>query len=300
MMSGSVYILRFITIFLLVAVPLTAQCKPVDFKEQEDSLVVLSSGFLDLKTTESEKESMLGRFNTLLKEVLENPESIHYPFSALKSVSVLTSPEHNFRIFTWFTLSHSGYAAHGMIQYINQKKQSTAYDLTPMADIPRNILFKTLNTDAWLGVVYYDMIEFKQKSKKFYLLLGFDGNNGITHKKVIDVLYFAPNGSPRFGSPVFTIDKRQANRVMFEYSAKAKFTLKYYEKSKVIVYDHLAPERPELEGQYPYYVPDLSYDALKLEHGKWTYKEDFDARNMDENKGKDGQKYNLKLPGSDE
>jgi hypothetical protein len=68
---------------------------------------------------------------------------------------------------------------------------------------------------------------------------------------------------------------------VFEYSSEVSMSLKYIEKRKQIVYSHLAPkdEGEILIGQYQYYGPDGSFDALELKKDKWMVIEDIDARN---------------------
>lgn len=58
--------------------------------------------------------------------------------------------------------------------------------------------------------------------------------------------------------------------------------LSYEEEYDRIMYDHLAPETPALVGMYSMYVPDLSYDALVNENGRWVLKEDVIGVNKDE------------------
>ena len=43
----------------------------------------------------------------------------------------------------------------------------------------------------WYGMLYYKIVPVKIKRKKYYTLLGWDGNDKITAKKIIDVLYGA-------------------------------------------------------------------------------------------------------------
>ena len=54
-----------------------------------------------------------------------------------------------------------------------------------------------------------------------------------------------------------------------------------YKKSKkqeLIIFDHLTPKSPNLEGMKDWYVTDLSFDAFKLEKGKWIYIQDIDVQ----------------------
>ena len=54
-------------------------------------------------------------------------------------------------------------------------------------------------------------------------------------------------------------------------------SLKYYQKSSLIVFDYLVPTSSKLEGIYEYYGPALNrFDALKLDNKKWIYVEDID------------------------
>jgi len=280
--------------------PLATVAAPRDFSQVEDSLSALSSGFLDIRLNETEKQKRLEQFNTLLEETLSDPASMSYPFAKLSHVSILSPSDRSFRIFTWFTVSPTGYTPHGMVQVIHGKRPSCkVFPLLHNAEAVRSLSYKTLDADEWFGAVYYEMIEFKQQKKRSWILLGFNGNDGVVHKKVIDVITIGSNGTPKFGSSVFYNEDRMASRVIFQYSAKAKVSVRYDEKEKMIIFDHLAPQRPGLEEQYQHYVPDLSYDALKLAKGKWMYKKDVNARNEDENKGNEGTKYNITLPEHD-
>ena len=78
---------------------------------------------------------------------------------------------------------------------------------------------------------------------------------------------------------------------MFECSQEVSMSLRYNKKQNRIIYSHLGPrqEGGVLEGQYQYYGPDGSFDALEFKKGKWVTVEDIDARN-DRSK-KDGE-YN--------
>lgn len=254
-----------------------------------DSLLFWSSSFLDKTITDDKKNTLNDRFTETLTEELSDKNSFNYPYEELKSISVKTAPDKTYRIFTWFTLQKNGYQCHGLVQTISRKlKTPVVTKLIDQAEDLRSAQFKTLNAKTWLGALYYDMIPFKIKGKKYSLLLGFDPGNGISHKKIVDVVQIMSNGQPRFGAPIFEKDKKFANRIILEYDARAKITLRYNEAAKMIVFDHLIPQRPELVDQYQFYVPDLSYDAFELVKTNWTYKPDIDARNATEDLGSQG------------
>jgi hypothetical protein len=64
------------------------------------------------------------------------------------------------------------------------------------------------------------------------------------------------------------------NRIIFEFNERVQVTLEYNEVMKMIVFDHLSPSRPSLEGQYQFYGPDFSYDGLLFEDGIWKHYSD--------------------------
>jgi hypothetical protein len=59
-------------------------------------------------------------------------------------------------------------------------------------------------------------------------------------------------------------------------------SLKYNEGRKQIIFSHLAPNNldPLLEGQFQYYGPDGSFDALNAKKGKWDYEPAIEIKNL--------------------
>ena len=86
-------------------------------------------------------------------------------------------------------------------------------------------------------------------------------------------MYFDENGQPIFGIPVFLFNKQLQNRMVFEYSINATMSLRYDNRIKMIIFDHLAPPSSLYYGDYKFYGPDFSFDGLKFENGKWNYQE---------------------------
>jgi len=68
-------------------------------------------------------------------------------------------------------------------------------------------------------------------------------------------------------------------RILFEYSARVQMSLRWIDSKKMIVFDHLSPTKASLTGNYQYYGPDFSFDALRFENGTWELVEDVDVRN---------------------
>jgi hypothetical protein len=148
------------------------------------------------------------------------------------------------------------------------------------------------DASKWFGMLYYKIIPVQVKRRQYYTLLGFNGNDKLTSKKVIDILYFGADGSPKFGDDLFRVEKKFPKRMIFEYSAQVVMSLKYNESSKMIVLDHLSPPHLGLQGQFQYYGPDFSLDGFEFKKGKWNYIQDIEARNKKnskDNKYKDPQ-----------
>ncbi len=269
---------------------------PVFAQSETDSLISWSSKFLDKQYNDETKLVNNELFIDELTSLLENKKSFDRSFPELNSVSVQTSHDKSFRVFTWFVITKSGYKTFGLMQTINPKiKNAVVTRLSDQGEDLRSAQFKTLNAKNWFGALYYDMIPFKIKGKKYHLLLGFNPGNGLSHKKVVDVVQIMNNGQPRFGAAVFEKDKKTASRIVLEYDARAKISLRYIDGVQMIVFDHLSPSRPEFVDQYEHYVPDLSYDAFELTKTGWKYLPDVKPLNPDENAGSEGVR--LVIPG---
>ena len=138
----------------------------------------------------------------------------------------------------------------------------------------------------WFGMWYYKIIPSKTKTRTYYTLLGWDGNDKYSQKKIIDVLSFDNNGVPHFGADIFNFQKKYPKRIIFEYSATCNLSLKYSNQKDSIVFGHLAPIEPQLEGQYQYYCSDMSNDGFGFKKGKWNYGADVNAVNDKDEKDK--------------
>lgn len=253
---------------------------------------------------EAERFETNKTFLKLWQEALANPQSLEFPFDSIKEVSRLTSKDKKFRIITWNVPKNDGtHAYFGFLQVNNVKIQkvgwfkkikTTEYELFPLQD--KSAAVKSAETylgdpTKWFGMLYYTVID----CDGYYTLLGWDGNDNLTQKKFIDILYFKSDGTPQFGKDVFKIPKKSPKRIVFEYSSEVAMSLKYNERSNRIVFSHLAPreEGPQLEGQFQYYGPDGSFDAFEQSKDRWILNEDIDARN------RKNKNDNAKKPDSD-
>lgn len=280
-------------IFLILTLNCSAQNTNNIFVAYEDTLKKLAPKILNSKE-DREKYNANEKFTETLERALNFENSFDYPFDSLITIARLTAPDKSFRIFNWNLPRHDGtFEYFGFVQaYHKKSKTYKLYRLTdksPETTSPEN---QILDYYEWYGAHYYKIILKKQNGKKFYTLLGWDGNDRLTTKKIIDVLYFPRGDRPKFGTPIFNIGKVVKKRMIFEYSSQAMMSLRYDEDKKLITFDHLSPPNPSLEGQYQYYGPDGSYDALKFKKGKWILMEDLDTRNEGKSNKKTSQKYN--------
>lgn len=213
------------------------------------------------------------------KKALENEGSFTYPFDSLKNIGIIKSEDEKLRIITWnLPYNDRTHKYFGFIQYKKSKKTYVFYELNDDSDNIKNPELAVLNDKNWYGALYYKIITNKNKGIVYYTLLGADLNNLLTKKKIIEILYFDKNNSPVFGNKVFKNKSIPISRVIFEFNAQTNMTLTYDKEKEMIIYDHLSPSRPSLEGQFEFYGPDFSYDGLKFERGIWNAYFDIDTR----------------------
>jgi hypothetical protein len=248
----------------------------------QDSVFNLYIDFVRSGTPESKFENSK-KFSDGLKAALAMDSKCEFAFDSLKKYKVMIeSSDKLVRIFTWEVEAEDGtHNYYGFVHSYNRKsKKYEVYKLTDKSEGMRDPENTTLDNTKWFGAYYYEIILVKHKKKKQYVLLGWDGNNRITNKRLIDVLYFDSKGFPKFGDAVFSTESgKTKKRVIFEYQAGLFMSLRYDEEKQGIVFDHLSPSNPNLEGIYSYYGPDFSYDMLQYKDGKWQYLKDIIPRN---------------------
>ncbi|MCF8374209.1 MAG: hypothetical protein K9H64_21480 [Bacteroidales bacterium] len=258
------------------------------FAFEEDSLNEMFAA-IKQASSDSEKTRLNKALFSLMEEMIYDERSFTYPFDSVKHLGIITSPDKLLRIYTW-NLAFADYTNryYGFVQYyLKEDEEYRIYPLIDKSDEIEEPERATLTDENWFGALYYDIVETKDKRHKYYTLLGWDGNNELTTKKIIDVLYFTQAGRPRFGTNIFYTLKGEGRRerkysqkrIIFEYSSKVNMVLRYDDKLNMIVFDHLSPSESHLKGNYQYYGPDWSYDALEFEKGKWQYVVDINPRN---------------------
>ena len=248
----------------------------------QDSVYNLYIDFVRSATPEIKAESNK-KFSDGLGAALAADVKGEFTFDSLRRYKVMIeSQDKLLRIFTWELEAEDGtHAYYGFIHsYSRKSKKYEVYKLSDKSDGMKDPENAVLDNSKWFGAYYYEVIPVKYKKKKYYTLLGWDGNNRITNKRLIDVLYFTDKGFPKFGDAIFSSEKGKIKkRVIFEYQAGLFMSLRYDEEKNGIVFDHLSPSNPNLEGVFSYYGPDFSYDMLQFKDGKWLYIKDILPRN---------------------
>ena len=107
----------------------------------------------------------------------------------LTTFPILTSKNKKLRIINWYIpLSNNINKYFAIVQYYNNRKEYKVEYLKPLEGEVKSANSLKLNNSQWIGALYYSLTSFKRGKKEYYLLLGWDGNDDRTDKKIIDVL----------------------------------------------------------------------------------------------------------------
>jgi len=252
------------------------------FAEYEDTLKVIAHAIMNAET-EAEKRLANQAFTINLTEVLQYEKSFKFPFDSLPTISRILSPDNTFRIFNWLLKKDNGaYEYYAIVHYHNKKRKR--YEIIPLVDNSANIRNaeqEDLDAKNWHGGLYYQIAYIKKAGRKYYTLLAWDGNDGYSTKKIIDVMYFSGKNKIKFGLPIFKKNKKESQkRVIVEYDAKTSVSVKYHKKEQRIVFNNLVPPRKDLEGLEEYYIPEGTFNTYQYKKGKWWLEQDIDIRNQ--------------------
>ena len=152
-----------------------------------------------------------------------------------------------------------------------------------------------LSPENWFGAVYQELIQTSHGGKTFYTLLGWNGVDNLTERKIIEPVILR-GGVPQFGAPLFRRE-RNLRRVVLEYRNDAMVSLCYedqfveeverervkvkgtnrhrtiekrkYHKEKMIIFDEVEPQVQGMEGLFQYYIPSGLELAYAFIDGKW-------------------------------
>ncbi|MBP3763602.1 MAG: hypothetical protein J6I49_06985 [Bacteroidales bacterium] len=298
---------------LMLCVAAAAQDKG-RMRRYEDSLAVLIGRVSDMPT---DNERYLASEETVqvLCRALEEEGSEKWRWQLPPYISFLASPDNQVRLFTWAVVRDDGvFECFGVIQYFNEREDEYQYKL--LLDKSEEIINREeslLSADRWLGAVYQDIIQVTSGERTYYTLLGWNGVDNLTERKMIEPLTLR-GGVPQFGGPLFRRE-RNLRRIVLEYTNEAMVNLSYetqviqeverkrekvkgtnryrtVEKIKehreaVIIFDEVEPQVPGMEGLFHYYVPSGTELAYAFVDGKWELRKGAQGRLTDKKLNKD-------------
>ncbi|MBI9033094.1 MAG: hypothetical protein JEZ03_01350, partial [Bacteroidales bacterium] len=292
-----------ISVVLSLSFCLSSFAQEVRFQNIETRLSFLGEIILSIADDSSREDANMV-FLTTLEKVLKDPNSFSYPFDNVPNLAVLTPEDSSFRIFNWnFPGSDSEFTFHAIIQ----KKENDTVKIFILSDHSDDIVnpeHQELNPDNWYGALYYQIIQKQFNGQKTYTLLGWDGFDRYSNKKIIEILCFE-NNEPIFGKAIFPDwNNTQQLRVIFEYNERSAFSLRYDDqaliektrKNKIrpgegmynyneiptgmIAFNRLEPMHPELQGDFKYYIARSELvDGFVFENGFWHFHSEVDAQN---------------------
>jgi hypothetical protein len=218
-----------------------------------------------LKASDKLHETLIGAF--------ELDEVFVHPFPSWSKVGAMRSPDQAFRLFNWNIPKLDGSHEYRCVLLFPDK---TYYSLKGKKSPGKAEEDKVINADEWYGALYYYIQPVKHKSETWYTLLGWEGHNLTSNKKVIDVLWFDNKGRPSFGKAVFKHENHTYHRRVFEYNKAAQMTLSYLPAKEAIVYNELVPQSGSSDGNYAFYMPGTAYHGYHLEKELWIHDEKVD------------------------
>lgn len=270
--------LLFISLLLLLAnASFAQQISARDLKileKKEDSLQKLAYQILNGRNVES-RFTADSQFTRTFVRALQTRNSFYYPFDSLISIAKVVPLDSTFKIFTWqLVINNDVIRQHGAIQMNTPDGSLQLFPLIDKTDLIQNIEDTITSNDAWIGALYYKVIEEKSFGKSYYTLLGFDDNNMASDRKIIEILTFK-NGKPVFGGPYFSFQNSgmhspSMDRYVMEYKKNASPKLSFDNGMGIIVFEHLISETGEPKKKYTY-IPDGDYEGLKWRDGKWIH-----------------------------
>ncbi len=245
--------------------------------EDKDRLTEALKGLPGL-STDAERDELNSVIKKELVRILEGPDAFTTSFRDVP-ISLVDGPDGKFRLFTWNIPRNDGSHHYEGVLLTMHRRTAKIFELRDMTDNITGAELPELGPDRWYGAVYYEVIPVKKGGKEYYTLLGWKGSSNVETRKVIEVLHFK-GGSPRFGAPLFAGGKHMHSRKVFGYSHQATMTLRYDDTATRIILDHLSPRVADMEGQWAFYGPDLSYDAYVWDKDRWRFERDIDVREI--------------------
>ena len=265
-----------ISLVLLLCTPVLAEKQDKNFWEEMDEMAAI---LLDNAETDQKKEIVNQEMKEKLKKQLKLFSSSLNLSSKPKNISILSPEDSAFHLINWVIAWKDGsYDFEGGLQIKNKSSKSSFFFLESEQETKGKELEKLVLKDRkWVGAYFYELVEKKTDLQTYYTLIGWKGKSRLIKNKVIDVLWFAADGEPRFGAPIFLKENNIRSRIVFQFGAEHAMALSYEKEKDRIEFDALMPLREDLKGVYAYYFPDISFskDAYywNIERGVWEFQE---------------------------
>lgn len=238
--------------------------------------------------TDAERLSQHERMKSIWRDYLSEAsleEALHFEPQNLSSMMGIISggkDEREIRVLSWnVELADRTHRYGGFIittEGWTELSQDERLDLDDGRDTQRRY-----KPEDWPGAIYYEVVVRTYKRNTTYLLLGWQGADATTTRKVIESLDIN-RGRVRFGAPVLEVDGRRTKRHHLIYGDAVSAALRHEPNANRIVMDHLSPPSPDLEGLYAYYGPDFSYDAFVWRKDVWVLEPDVKVADPNLNK----------------
>jgi hypothetical protein len=219
-------------------------------------------------------------FTHYLKQFLSFEESFDITLDSITTVSFIKSDDHKLRIISWLVADNSGnYKSFGAVQFKPKKGEVQLTWLKEKIILDHNELENnSYNHNEWPGGLIYQVKQLKTNRKNTYIILSFHGLGRETNRKMIDVMQVLEE-EILFGMPLFLRYKGDIDpnyRAVFTFSDQTTMTLRFEDKGKSIVFDHLVAPSDALRGITAFLVPDGTYGRYELKRGgKWLKVDDF-------------------------
>ena len=236
---------------------------------------------LRVATEDSARLALHAQLETTWGEVLRSGTALDPAWDELKGTigwaEVGTGPE-LLRVVTWNVELSDRTQRYGGFVLRGDPRETGGYRSYPLKHQPRSNVRevgKRFGGEVWPGAVYYQVILTRDKRTPVYTLLGWDGADGLTTRKVVEVLE-TQGGQVRLGAPRIQVRGATQRRLVLEYADVLSVLLRY--EGDRIAMDHLSPRSPDLQGVAAFYGPDMTYDALEWDGKQWVLRENVDIR----------------------
>lgn len=273
---------RSVSILLFILIQLSLFSQEPEYLEFVKAEARLQGLFTQLYSDSlSDEQPLLDSIRAEMTNALSMQGSMDFPWNRLDRIGVITSEDRRMRVFTWHVLDDSDhYRYFGFIQVGMKKGRTELYELKDNGKPQRGIMKLDQTKADWYGKLYYQVLTNHHKRKTYYTLLGMDFNNSLSTIKSVEVMAIQRN-DPHFVRSLFFNGRDFVDRLVLEYANQVAISVRYDPGTGMITFDHLVPFHPIYKNNFEFYGPDGSFDGLEFSKGRWIYRDDIDARNMD-------------------